>query len=174
MLAGLITTMLLVGVVMVAISAPLGQLLQYAIPLIDGLLITIGVLLLAGFNPFLRMPQARVPGAHGPISQAYLYGMMLGPIALPCAGPFLVATLAISVGALDAVAQMGTFVVFALGFGLPLVLLAVLARSRQDQVVRFLTRHHRAIEVISGVLLIGAGIWDLSHNWDSILLTFGL
>ena len=173
-LAGLITTMLIIGVVMVVISAPLSQLLGFAIPIIDGLLITLGVLLLAGINPFLKMPQAKVPGARGPLSQAYLYGMMLGPIALPCAGPFLIATLAISVGAVDAVAQMGTFVVFALGFGLPLVLLSVLARSRQDQVVRFLTRHHRAIEIVSGVLLIGAGIWDLWINWESILLTFGL
>ncbi len=172
-LAGLITTMLLIGVVMVVISAPLSQLLGFAIPIIDALLITLGVLLLAGINPFLKMPQAKVPGARGPLSQAYFYGMMLGPIALPCAGPFLIATLAISVGAVDAVAQMGTFIVFALGFGLPLVLLSVLARSRQDQVVRFLTRHHRAIEVVSGVLLIGAGLWDLWINWESILLTFG-
>ncbi len=173
-LAGLISTMLIIGVVMVAVSAPLSRLLGYAIPLIDGLLITLGVLLLAGINPFLRMPQARVPGARGPLAQAYLYGMMLGPIALPCAGPFLIATLAISVGVIDAAAQMGTFIVFALGFGLPLVLLSVLARSRQDQVVRFLTRHHRAIEIVSGVLLVGAGTWDLWTNWDAILLTFGL
>jgi hypothetical protein len=27
---------------------------------------------------------------------------------------------------------------------------------------------------VSGVLLIGAGSWDLWINWDSILITFGL
>lgn len=61
-----------------------------------------------------------------------------------------------------------------LGFGLPLVLLPVLARTRQDSVVRFLARHHRKIEIVSGVLLIGAGTWDLWLNWESILITFGL
>ena len=64
---------------------------------------------------------------------------------------------------------MGTFVVFALGFGLPLVVLSVLARTRQDSVVRFLARHHRKIEIVSGVLLIAAGSWDLWLNWESIL-----
>jgi cytochrome c-type biogenesis protein len=173
-LAGLITSMLLIGLVVVALSAPISSLLGFAIPVIDLLLITLGVMLLAGINPFLKAPQVRVPGATGPTSQAYLYGVFLGPIALPCAGPFLIATLAISVGAAETVGTMATFAVFALGFGMPLVLLSVLARARQDQVVRFLTRHHRAIELFSGVLLIGAGIWDLWLNWESILLTFGL
>jgi cytochrome c-type biogenesis protein len=172
-LAGLVTSMLIIGLVVVAISAPIGQLLGFAIPIIDLLLITLGVMLLAGMNPFLKAPSFRVPGASGPVSQAYLYGMMLGPIALPCAGPFLIATLAISIGAAETVGTMATFGVFALGFGMPLVLLSVLARTRQDSVVRFLTRHHRKIELFSGVLLIGAGIWDLWINWESILLTFG-
>ncbi len=173
-LAGLITSMLLIGLIVVAISTPISQLLGIAIPVIDVLLITLGVLLLAGVNPFLKAPTITVPGARGPLSQAYLYGMFLGPIALPCAGPFLIATLAISVGATETIQTMGTFVVFALGFGLPLVLLSVLARARQDTVVRFLARHHRKIEIVSGVLLIGAGVWDLWLNWESVLITFGL
>jgi cytochrome c-type biogenesis protein len=173
-LAGLISSMLVIGLLVVAVSAPISRLLALAIPLIDLLLVTLGVLLLAGINPFLKAPQVRVPGANGPVSRAYLYGVFLGPIALPCAGPFLIATLAISVGAAETVGTIATFVVFALGFGLPLLLLSVLARSRQEQVVRFLTRHHRAIEVVSGGLLIAAGLWDLWINWESILLTFGL
>jgi cytochrome c-type biogenesis protein len=173
-LAGLITSMLLIGLLVVAISAPISALLGFAIPIVDTLLIVLGVLLLVGINPFLKAPAIAVPGARGPLSQAYLYGMFLGPIALPCAGPFLIATLAISVGASETIETMGTFVVFALGFGLPLVLLSVLARARQDTVVRFLARRHRQIEIVSGVLLIGAGSWDLWLNWESILITFGL
>jgi len=83
-------------------------------------------------------------------------------------------TLAISVAVAETIGTMATFVVFALGFGLPLLLLSVLARARQDSVVRFLARHHRGIEVFSGALLIVAGLWDLWVNWESILLTFGV
>jgi cytochrome c-type biogenesis protein len=172
-LLGLLTSMMLIGLVVFAVSVPMGRILGFAIPFIDLLLITLGVMLLAGVNPFLKVPSIRVPGARGPLSQAYVYGMFLGPIALPCAGPFLVALLVVSVGAAESVGALATFFVFGLGFGLPLVLLSVLARTRQDTVVRFLARHHRKIEIISGVLLIGAGIWDLWINWESILLTFG-
>ncbi len=172
-LLGLLTSMMLIGLVVFAVAVPMGRVLGFAIPLIDLLLVALGVMLLAGVNPFLKVPSMRVPGARGPLSQAFVYGMFLGPIALPCAGPFLVALLVVSVGAAESVGALATFFVFGLGFGLPLVLLSVLARTRQDTVVRFLARHHRKIEVISGVLLIGAGVWDLWINWESILLTFG-
>ena len=173
-LLGLLTSMMAIGLVVVAISAPISQLLGFSIPVIDAILILLGVMLLAGINPFMKLPSIRVPGARGPLSRAYVYGVFLGPIALPCAGPFLIVTLAISVGAAETIGTLATFFVFGLGFGLPLLLLSVLARARQDTVVRFLARHHRAVEVISGVLLIGAGIFDLWINWESILLTFGL
>jgi len=113
-----------------------------------------------------------VPGTRGPLSQAYVYGFLLGPLALPCAGPFLIALLAIAVGAVESAGALATFVVYGFGFGLPLLLLSVLARARQDSVVRFLARHHRAIEIVSGLLLIGAGSYDLWLNWDTI--TFSL
>ena len=61
------------------------------------LLVVLGGMMIAGVNPFLRLASVRAPGANGPVSQAYVYGVFLGPIALPCAGPFLIATLAISV-----------------------------------------------------------------------------
>jgi cytochrome c-type biogenesis protein len=172
-LLGLLSSMMLIGLVVFLVAVPMGQVLGFAIPFIDVLLIALGVMLLAGINPFMRVPSIRVPGARGPLSQAYVYGFFLGPIALPCAGPFLVALLFVSVGATESVGALATFFVFGLGFGLPLVLLSVLARARQDTVVRFLARHHRKIELLSGVLLIGAGLYDLWLNWETILLTFG-
>ena len=171
-LLGLLTAMTLIGFAVFAVAMPMGKILAYAIPFIDLLLIALGVMLLAGINPFMRARSIRVPGARGPLSQAFVYGMFLGPVALPCAGPFLVALLAISVGAAETVGALATFFAFGLGFGLPLVLLSVLARAWQERVVRFLARHHRQIEVLSGVLLILAGLWDLSTNWESLLLTF--
>ena len=176
-LFGVLTTMIGIGVMLAVVGVPLGQVLGYAIPIIDAILVLLGILLLLGRNPFLKLSTIKVPVARGPVSQAYVYGIFLGPIALPCAGAFLVATLgvAISIGAsVGAAGTVLTFIVYGLGFGLPLVLLSVLARAREDVVVRFLARHHRAIEIVSGVLLIIAGIADFWISVDSILLTFDL
>jgi cytochrome c-type biogenesis protein len=173
-LFGVLTTMTLVGAVLFAVSIPVGQVASLLVPVIDGLLIVLGILLIAGRNPFIRLPGMKVPLVKNPYAQAYVYGTMLGPLALPCAGPFLAALLALSAGFGDAALRLGTFVVFGLGFGLPLVLLSLLAGARQRQVVRFVLDRHRAIELIAGVVLIAVALWDLRENWEGILFTFGL
>ncbi len=173
-LFGVMTTMLAVAIVLVAISAPMGRLLAVLTPLVDGVLILLGILLITGRNPFERLPGMHVPDVANPYRQAYLYGIMLGPIALPCAGPFLVTLLGISLGVADAIGKIGTFAVFGLGFGLPLVLLSLLAGVRARQVVGWIVARHRAIELGAGGLLVVIGIYDLVDKWESIQLSLGL
>lgn len=173
-LAGVLTTMTIVGVVLAIVAVPTSRLLAFATPVIDGVIILLGVLLVAGRNPFERLPGVRVPVVANPYRQAYLYGILLGPIALPCAGPFLVSLLGISLGIADAAGKVGTFLVFGLGFGLPLVLLSLLAGARSQAIVRWIVGHHRAVELVAGVLLIAVGIIDLVDKWESITLTLGI
>ena len=165
--------MTVAGLVLVTVAIPTSRLLVYLTPLIDGLLILLGALLIVGRNPFYRLPAVRVPVLDNPFGQAYVYGILLGPLAFPCAGPFLVSLLAISVGIADAAGRLSTFLVFGLGFGLPLVVLSLLAAARGQAAVHWLVAHHRRIEIGSGALLIGAAMFDLVDKWDSIRLTLG-
>ncbi len=173
-LAGVLTMMTLIAIVLVIVAVPTSRLLAVATPLIDGLLIVLGVLLLAGRNPFERLPGTGVPIVANPYGRAYLYGIFLGPIALPCAGPFLISLLGISLGVADAAGKVGTFLLFGLGFGLPLVVLSFLTGVRAQAIVRWIVRRHRAIEVAAGGLLIVVAVVDLIDKWDSIVLTLGL
>ncbi|MGQ0430769.1 MAG: cytochrome c biogenesis CcdA family protein, partial [Microthrixaceae bacterium] len=167
-LGGVLTTMLGVAVVLVAVAVPIGSLLGYAIPLVDGLLVVLGLLLLTGRNPFERIPGTRVPIVGNPFGQAYLYGLMLGPLALPCAGAFALSLIAYSVGLAETLPRIATFIAYGLGFGLPLVVLSLLAGTARQRVVRFIAGHHRTIEVAGGVLLVAAGVWDFAANFESI------
>jgi cytochrome c-type biogenesis protein len=115
-----------------------------------------------------------VPIVANPFGQAYLYGLMLGPIALPCAGAFALSLIAYSVGLAETLPRIVTFIVYGLGFGLPLVLLSLLAGARRERIVRFVARNHRVIEIVGGILLIGVGVGDLLLNLDNIRLNFGL
>jgi cytochrome c-type biogenesis protein len=173
-LLGVLTTMLVVAVILVIVSVPIGAVLAYLIPLTDALLIALGVLLLLGRNPFARMSSLRVPFVANPFGRAYLYGVLLGPLALPCAGAFALALVAYSVGLVDATQKVVVFLAYGLGFGLPLVLLSLLAGTRQQQIVRFVTMHHRAIDIVAGVLLIAVGVGDFLLNLDDIRRTLGL
>ena len=172
-LAGVLTTMLAVAVILVVAAVPIGAVLGYLIPLIDAVLIMLGVLLLAGRNPFERLPGMRVPFVSNPFGRAYVYGLVLGPLALPCAGAFALSLIAFSVGFADTLQKVVVFLAYGLGFGLPLVVLSLLAGARQRQIVGFVTRHHRAIDVVAGTLLIGVGVGDFLLNLESLRLTFG-
>lgn len=172
-LLGVLTTMTAAGVLLTLVAIPVGLVASLVAPVIDVVLLLLGVLLLAGRNPFNRLPGVQVPIVANPYLQAWIYGILLGPIALPCAGPFLAALLAISLGVGDALLGIGTFLVFGLGFGLPLVALSLLAGARQQQVVRLVTQQHRRIEVVAGLALVAVAIYDLTVNWEGFLFTLG-
>jgi cytochrome c-type biogenesis protein len=160
-LAGLLTTMILLGVTVTILALPMGDLLRYSIPVGTAVLVVLGLLLLAGRNPFERLVGVPVPVVRHPLGQAYAYGLVAGPLALPCAGPFLVALLAISIGVGESVTRIGSFVVYGLGFGLPLVALGALGAARGQAVSRAVSRHHTAILRASGAFLIVAAVYGV-------------
>ena len=61
--------------------------------------------------------------------------------------------------------QLGYFVAFALGFGWPLVLLPFLAVPVQRRLTRWMARHHRAVSVASGVLMLVVAAVGLSAEF---------
>jgi cytochrome c-type biogenesis protein len=173
-LAGVLTAMLGVGLVLAAVGASSASVVGYLVPVIDALLVVIGLLLLAGRNPFARLPQAPIPVLRHPFAGAYVYGLLLGPVALPCAGPFLVTIFVISVGLADAAPRVLTFLVYGLGFGLPLLALSFLAAARRQALAGQIARHHTAVDRILGTLLVVVGVYDFAINLELTRATFGL
>jgi len=173
-LGGVLTAMLGVGLVLAAVGASSASVVGYLVPVVDGLLVAIGVLLLADRNPFARLPQAPIPLLRDPFAGAYVYGLLLGPVALPCAGPFLVTIFVISVGLADAAPRVFTFLVYGLGFGLPLLALSFLAGARRQWLASQVARRHTVINRALGTLLVVVGIYDFSINLELTRATFGL
>lgn len=151
---GVVSALILIGAVVVALSISLGSVLAYLVPLTTIILVALGVLMLAGRNPFARMASLRMPVIRRPLAQAYVYGLLFGPVALPCAGPFVVALLAISIGVAETAARMLGFVAFGIGFGLPLIGLSLIGAVRAQHVAGWLARHSRLLMRVSGILLI--------------------
>jgi cytochrome c-type biogenesis protein len=160
-LAGLLTTMILVGLLLSFLALPIGDVLRWSVPIATVVLVVLGLVLLAGRNPFTRLATVRVPVVRNPLAQAFVYGVLVGPVALPCAGPFLVALLAISVGLADGLSRVGSFVVYGLGFGLPLVALSAIDTARGRALSQVIARHHRAVLRAAGALLIATALYEL-------------
>ena len=172
-LAGVLTMMLTLGLIIALLSISIGSALSIIIPIADLLLITLGILLLFDKNPFKAIPQIKVPALKNPFVNAFIYGLLYGPIALPCSGPLVVGIFAISLTTSEVLSRLGVFLWFGIGFGLPLLALSLISGVLQRSITRWLAHHSRLINIIGGVLLVGVGIYDFVLNLPLIRLILG-
>ncbi|MBN2387322.1 MAG: hypothetical protein JXB85_09895 [Anaerolineales bacterium] len=100
------------------------------------------------------------PGAAPPSFNAFAYGLLYGPIALPCSGPLVVGIFAYSLAAGEVLGKLSVFLWFGLGFGVPLLGLSLLSGVVQRGITRWFARHSRAANLVGGLLLVGNGIYD--------------
>lgn len=169
-LAGVLSAMVGFGAVLHLLSRSFADVLGVMLPVLYGLVAVLGVLMLLDRNPLVKMRTAQVPILSGPASSAYVYGLVMGPLTLPCTGPLIISAFVVGgvAGSGELVDGLVYFFFFGLGFGWPLVLLPLLAAPAQQKMTRFLTRHHRVITILSGLLLLGvaaAGYWfDIRAN----------
>jgi cytochrome c-type biogenesis protein len=172
-LAGVLTMMLALGGLIALLSISVGRALSVLIPIADVLILLLGVLLLLDKNPFKALPQIQVPVLSHPFANAFIYGLLYGPIALPCSGPLVVGIFAFSLTATEFFSKLGVFFWFGMGFGAPLLILSLLSGAAQRHITRFFARHSRPINLLSGVLLVGVGLYDLWLNRELIAAFWG-
>jgi cytochrome c-type biogenesis protein len=169
-LAGVLTMMITLGGVIALLAIPISRLLFYVIPLADLLILLLGILLLLNQNPFQAWPQIQVPLLRHPYSNAFAYGLLYGPIVLPCSGPLIVAIFALSLTVGEAFSQLWTFLWFGLGLGIPLLILSFLSAALQRQLTILFAQKSRTVNLIAGLLLIGVALYDLARNWELLNL----
>jgi len=172
-LLGVLVMMLVLGAGISLLSLSIGKALAVIVPVADGILIVLGILLLFNHNPFKQLPQIKIPLLSHPYANAFIYGLLYGPIALPCSGPLVVSIFAISLQSTAFLVRLGTFLWFGLGFGLPLFVLSFMGGALQKPITRFFARHSQWVNLFSGLLIAGLGIYDLWVNWDFIIAGLG-
>jgi len=171
---GILTVMIALGVIIALAAVAVGSVVAIITPISYIVVLVLGLLLMAGKNPFTRIPKlAGSKIGKSPYTSAYVYGLLYGPIAFPCSGPFLVAILAISLTAAEFVASLGLFVVFGIGFGVPLFALSLLAGATRQKFVSWYSVHHRRIELAAGLLLVIIALYALYVDLPFLLLYFG-
>jgi cytochrome c-type biogenesis protein len=165
-LAGVLSMMLALGSLIALLAVPIGRVLVYIIPLADLLILFMGILLLTNHNPFKTLPQTQITALHHPFYNAYAYGLLYGPITIPCSGPLVVSIFALSFTAGEAFSQLWVFFWFGIGLGVPLLMLSLLSATLQRQLTTFFARHSRIVNIISGLILVGIALYDISKNWE--------
>lgn len=162
-LAGVLALMLALGAILVATRAAVAAWLPWLLPLTYALVAVLGLMLLAGRNPFARLATGRSPALRDPRAAAFAYGVMLAPMTLPCTGPVVVAAFVLGAGDPRALGtELGYVFAFGLGFGWPLVVLPWLTGARQRRWTGWLTDRHHLLSRVSGALLLGIAAWGVA------------
>ena len=167
-LLGVLVMMLVLGFIISLLSLSISRALSVVIPTVDLILIVLGILLMLNINPFKQLPQIQIPALAHPYANAFVYGLLYGPIAFPCSGPLVISIFALSLKSGALLARMATFLWFGVGFGLPLLLLSFLGSALQRPITIFFARHARKVNFASGLLILALGFYDLAINWSNI------
>ena len=158
-LSGVLTMMIFVGLVLHLLDIQQGDALFVILPIVYAIVILMGLLMLSGRNPFARFTMMQLPQMQSPFVTAYTYGLLLGPMTLPCTGPILITTFAIGLsGGGSLGAKMAYVIAYGLGFGWPLVVLPFFAVEAQRMFTRALAQRHTLLTRVAGVLLVGIGV----------------
>jgi cytochrome c biogenesis protein CcdA len=162
-LLGILSMMLVIGLLLTLVQASFGQVLPVLLPVLYVLVIVFGLAMFFGFNPFARLSVSQSPVLSNPYLTAYVYGLLLGPMTLPCTGPIITAAFLRSAVGADAFAgEMLYFLAFGLGFGWPLVLLPWVALPAQRRITGWLARNHGILSRAAGVLLVAIGVFGFA------------
>ncbi|WP_460476466.1 cytochrome c biogenesis CcdA family protein [Brachybacterium huguangmaarense] len=133
---------------------------------IAGALVILMGLLFLGLFPSLS-GEKRI--AHRPdagLWGAPLLGIVFGLSWTPCIGPTYAAVVALSLDGASVGRGATLALAYSLGLGIPFVLFA-LAFTKAVAASKFLSRHRRAISLISGALLIAIGVLLLTGQWSA-------
>lgn len=161
-LAGILTMLLLVGFVLYLLQASFGPVLLIMLPLLYVTVIGLGVTMLAGYNPFVRLSMVQAPVLKNSYATAYVYGLLFGPMTLPCTGPIITGVFLLGVGSAAALLDgMLYFLAFGLGFGWPLLVLPLVAGAAQRRFVGWTNRHHHVLTRVAGMLLVSVGVYGI-------------
>ena len=158
--AGLISTFVLMGALSSLFGAVVGPLLVRLEKPVAILIGIIGILVLADVNPFKRLQVGIDREPKKGLWSGAVLGASLGLVWIPCVGPFLSAIL----GMVAARAQLGEGMAllgfYSVGFGLPMLVAGYASQAFREKTA-FLRSRPLLVRLASGALLVGLAAWIL-------------
>ena len=105
------------------------------------------------------------------VLSAFLFGIIFSVAWMPCVSKFLGAALMRAAG--NGTAHEGMFMlfVFSMGLGIPFIISAVLIHRLKDA-FDFIKRHHRVVNIVSGLLLVAVGVLMMTGLFGRFVVLF--
>ncbi|MEI2652185.1 MAG: cytochrome c biogenesis CcdA family protein [Microthrixaceae bacterium] len=174
MTAGVVLVFGLIGAVWSGVSEVVGQRLPWVIVVLGIALVFLGIAMVAGYVPMIRVPKLATTSGSQSAWSAFVFGVSYGVASLSCTiGPFI-GTVTTTFRRHDFVTGLGTLVIYGLGMGAIITVLTLAVSFAHHGVVTRLRRLLPHMGRISGVLLIVSGLVATYYGWyEARILTGG-
>jgi cytochrome c-type biogenesis protein len=164
---GIILSMFIVGLLFSAIfSSSLTNAIGIISPIAFGLLVVVSLMLIFDFDFTRFMPKTHSPVLKNPYLSSLVFGLFFGAVVLPCNPASLAVLFAVSSSVTSFFTNLLNFVFFGIGMSLPLIILAVVSGTYSKQVIGFLTRNRRRINLIAGIIMLVVALYYLIFVFD--------
>lgn len=155
--AGFLVVFGVLGFAWTSLSELIGTKLPYFTIIVGIALMILGIAMLRGFEPTVRLPKLDLGGQSRELSSMFLYGVSYAVASLSCTMPIFIGIVSTTLRYTSFAAGVGTFLAYGLGMGMTLSLLTISVALAKSGLVRAFRNLLPRMQQISGVLLIIAG-----------------
>jgi cytochrome c-type biogenesis protein len=160
---GVVSSMLLIGLVFSTIlKASLTKAIGIISPIAFVILGLVSISLIFNFDIGRFMPKAQVPVLKSPMLSAFVFGFFFGAIVLPCNPGSLAVLFAVSASTVSFLTNLLNFLFFGIGMAAPLLILAMISAAKSQQVIGFLTKYKKKINLFAGIIMLSISIYYLA------------
>ncbi len=165
--AGFLVVFGIMGLAWSSVSSAIGQRLPWFTLVIGIGLVVLGIAVLRGFEPTVRLPHVDMDRSGRELVTMFLYGISYAVASLSCTIPVFISLVSVTLDGSFA-QSLGAFVAYGLGMGMTLGILTMAVALARTGVVTAFRRILPHMQAISGVLLVLAGLFVGYYAWVEI------
>lgn len=159
---GVVVSMTLFGLIFTQfLQESLTRAIGIVSPIAFGVLALVSILLIMNFDLGKLFPRIQSPTTKNPYLTSFLFGLFFGAIVLPCNPASLVVLFALSTSTISFLTNFLNFVLFGLGMAFPLLLFAIISSAKSGEVIGFLVKHKKVINVTAGLIMLFISLYYL-------------
>lgn len=160
---GVLTTMSVLGFLMVATLILTSSLISKIITGVGLLIMLLGIITF--FN--IKLPvklTIRVKPRGSVLIGGYTYGLLYGPMVFSCNFPIILSVFLYSAVLQTFIMKLLSIVIYGLGLSMPLAFLTLITGSYRESIVRKLSGKINLFNKISGIMITLAGLYIILYN----------
>ena len=163
--AGFLVVFSVVGLAIYHLSASFDRWTPWATMLIGVALVVIGLAMLRGWEPSVRLPKLERGGRERTGQSMFVFGLSYAIASISCALPLFTNAVAGTFRRENLPSSIAVFVAYSLGMTLVLLALTVSMGMARQSIVRLLRRAMPYVTRASGLLLVLAGAYLAHYGW---------